>query len=627
MAEERKNQPRSEAGRGGMQFRGGRGFGPVEKPKDFKGTFRRLLTDFKPLYSKLIFVIFIVVISTFNKLISPLFIRDVLNDIVINPDQFYKINVNGFVEVIWDTLFSRFGFIALFYVIASVFNYLSELFLIPITATYSFNLRKQFQAKIDRLPLSFFDGQTYGEILSKGTNDIDAIARSLQSILTGVFSSAFLFIGSLSLMFYVSWELTLVALGILPISLFITILIGKNSQARFKSYYAKLGNLNSVIEETYSGYKVIKLFNKEQELLEKFEAINADLAKADRMSQFYSGIIFPAINFVNNLGFVGIAVVGGLLTNVGNIVIFFVLVSLFQSPFQQLSQISNVIQSSIAAAERVYKIMDEKELKPDALNAITSNANIEGKVSFKNVSFAYKPEQPLFENLNLEVNPGDAIAIVGPTGAGKTTIVNLIMRFYEINQGQILIDGVNIQDYSYQALRTSIGMVLQDTWLFKGTIKENIRFGKLTATDEDVEQAAKASSAHFFITTLPGGYEFELNEEGSNVSQGQRQLITIARALLSQPKILILDEATSSVDTRTEAAIQDAMVRLMKGRTSFVIAHRLSTIKSAKLILVMRQGKIVESGNHVDLLKQNGFYAELYNAQFTGTNPVGKIEE
>ena len=626
MAEERKNQPRSEGGRGGMQFRGGRGLAPVEKPKDFKGTFRRLLKDFKPLYSKLIFVIIIVIISTFNKLISPLFIRDVLNDIIEQPDQFYILS-DGLVQVLWETLFLRFGFIALFYVIASVFNYLSELFLIPITATYSFNLRKQFQAKIDRLPLSFFDGQTYGEILSKGTNDIDAIARSLQSILTGVLSSAFLFLGSLSLMFYVSWELTLVALGILPISLFITILIAKNSQARFKAYYAKLGNLNSVIEETYSGYKVIKLFNKEQELLQKFDAINSDLAKADRMSQFYSGIIFPAINFVNNLGFVGIAVVGGLLTNVGNMVIFFVLVSLFQSPFQQLSQISNIIQSSIAAAERVYKIMDEKELTPDKLTAITSNSRIEGKVSFKNVSFAYKPEQPLFENLNLEVNPGDAIAIVGPTGAGKTTIVNLIMRFYEINQGQILIDGVNIQDYSYQALRTSIGMVLQDTWLFKGTIKENIRFGKLTATDEDIEQAAKASSAHFFITTLPGGYDFELNEDGSNVSQGQRQLITIARALLSQPKILILDEATSSVDTRTEAAIQDAMVRLMKGRTSFVIAHRLSTIKSAKLILVMRQGKIVESGNHFDLLKQNGFYAELYNAQFTGTNPVGKVEE
>jgi ATP-binding cassette subfamily B protein len=626
MAEERKQQPRPEAGRGGMHFRGGRGLAPTEKPKDFKGTFRRLLKDFKPLYSKLVIVMIIILISTFNKLVSPLFIRDVLNDIIYRPEQFYIFN-NDLVEVLWNELFMRFGFIALFYATASIFNYLSELFLIPITATYSFNLRKQFQAKIDRLPLSFFDGQTYGEILSKGTNDIDAISRSLQSILTGVLSSAFLFVGSLSLMFYVSWELTLVALGVLPISLLITILIGKNSQARFKSYYAKLGNLNSVIEETYSGYKVIKLFNKEQELVNKFEGINADLANADRMSQFYSGIIFPAINFVNNLGFVGIAVVGGLINNVGNMVIFFVLVSLFQSPFQQLSQISNIIQSSIAAAERVYKIMDEKELTPDKIDAITTNKNIKGKVSFKNVSFAYKPEQPLFENLNLEVNPGDAIAIVGPTGAGKTTIVNLIMRFYEISQGQILIDGVNIQDYAYQALRTAIGMVLQDTWLFKGTIKENIRYGKLNATDADVEQAAKASSAHFFITTLPGGYDFELNEEGSNISQGQRQLITIARALLSQPKILILDEATSSVDTRTEAAIQEAMVLLMKGRTSFVIAHRLSTIKSAKLILVMRQGKIVESGNHLDLLKLNGFYAELYNAQFTGTNPVGKTED
>jgi ABC-type multidrug transport system fused ATPase/permease subunit len=350
--------------------------------------------------------------------------------------------------------------------------------------------------------------------------------------------------------------------------------------------------------------------------------MNDDLAEVDRMSQFFSGIIFPAINFVNNLGFVGIAIVGGLLDNIGNMVAFFILVSLFQRPFQMLGQISNIIQSSIAAAERIYKIMDEPELPANQIDAIVDNKNIKGKIEFKNVSFAYKTDQPLFTGLNLQVNQGDTIAIVGPTGAGKTTLVNLMMRFYEIQQGEILLDGKSLKEYSFAALRTAFGMVLQDTWLFKGTIKDNIRYGKIDATDEEVEAAAKAALAHFFISTLSGGYDFMLNEDGTNISQGQRQLLTIARAILIQPKMLILDEATSSVDTRTEASIQTAMTSLMKGRTSFVIAHRLSTIKSAKLILVMKNGAIVETGSHASLLKQKGFYAELYNAQFTGNNQI-----
>lgn len=633
MADQRKEPESSSmsrsSGGGGMRHGGGmrRGLAPGEKPKNFKGTLKRLIKDFRPLYGNIIVVTVFVVISTVLKLLSPLFVRDVLNDLINNPAQFYTINESTLlVEVLWQALAIRFGWIAAFYFSHSLFNYLSEYLLIPVTATYSYNLRAQFQAKMDRLPLAFFDGQTYGEILSKGTNDIDAVSRSLQSILTGVMSSLFLFIGSLTAMFYISWRLTLVALMILPLSLVITYIIGKNSQSRFKAYYMKLGELNSLIEETYSGYKVIKLFNKEQELQQKFDEVNRDLSKVDRMSQFFSGIIFPSINFVNNIGFVGIAVVGGLINDVGNMVAFFVLVSLFQSPFQQLSQISNIIQSSIAAAERVYKIMDEPELLADQQGSIKTNEAIQGKVSFQDVSFSYKSDQPLFEKLSLEVNPGESIAIVGPTGAGKTTLVNLIMRFYEVNQGAIFLDGKNIKDFTYEALRTAIGMVLQDTWLFKGSIKENIRYGKENASDDDVMNAAKTSLAHFFITTLPGGYDFELNEDGTNISQGQRQLITIARALLAKPKILILDEATSSVDTRTEAAIQQAMLTLMKGRTSFVIAHRLSTIKNAKVILVMRQGQIVEMGNHAALLKKNGFYAELYNAQFTGTNPIAASE-
>ena len=597
-----------------------------EKPKNFKGTLRRLVADFKPYRGPLIFVAIIITISVVFTLLSPLYIRNILNDIIANPALFFD-EVEGFLRLKWVDILSRFGIIVGFYFFSHFFTWLSEFLLIPISNRYSYKIRQAFQAKMDRLPLSFFDRQTYGEILSKGTNDVDSVSRSLQGILSSVLSSLFMFVGTLVMMFITSWQLTLVALAILPLSLSVTIFIAKNSQKRFKAYYAKLGMLNGLIEENYSGYKIVKLFNKETETVKTFRNINNDLAKADRMSQFFSGIIFPAINFVNNLGFVGIAVVGGLINNIGNMVAFFILVGLFQRPFQMLGQISNIIQSSIAAAERIFKIMDEPELPASPKDAIESNKNIKGKIEFKKVAFAYKPEQPLFTGLDLQVNQGDTIAIVGPTGAGKTTLVNLMMRFYEIQQGEILLDGINLKQYSYPALRTAFGMVLQDTWLFKGTIRENIRYGKEDATDEEVEAAAKAALAHFFISTLPDGYNFMLNEDGTNISQGQRQLLTIARAILIQPKMLILDEATSSVDTRTEASIQTAMTSLMKGRTSFVIAHRLSTIKSAKLILVMKNGSIVETGNHESLLKQKGFYAELYNAQFTGNNQIDTTSE
>jgi len=597
-----------------------------EKPKNFKGTLRRLVADFKPYLPALIFVAVIITVSVVFTLLSPLYIRDILNDIIAEPALFFN-EVGGVLSLKWPDILMRFGIIVGFYFFSHLFTWLSDFLLIPISNQYSYKIRQAFQAKMDRLPLAFFDRQTYGEILSKGTNDVDSVSRSLQGILSSVLSSLFLFIGTLVMMFITSWELTLVALAILPFSLFITIFIAKNSQKRFKSYYAKLGMLNGLIEENYSGYKIVKLFNKEEETVKTFKTMNDSLAEVDRMSQFFSGIIFPAINFVNNLGFVGIAIVGGLLDNIGNMVAFFILVSLFQRPFQMLGQISNIIQSSIAAAERIYKIMDEPELPANQVDAIQDNKNIKGKIEFKNVSFAYKADQPLFTGLNLQVNQGDTIAIVGPTGAGKTTLVNLMMRFYEIQQGEILLDGKSLKDYSFAALRTAFGMVLQDTWLFKGTIKDNIRYGKMDATDEEVEAAAKAALAHFFISTLSGGYDFMLNEDGTNISQGQRQLLTIARAILIQPKMLILDEATSSVDTRTEASIQTAMTSLMKGRTSFVIAHRLSTIKSAKLILVMKNGAIVETGSHASLLNQKGFYAELYNAQFTGNNQITETNE
>jgi ATP-binding cassette, subfamily B, multidrug efflux pump len=601
------------------------GFAHVDKPQNFKRTLFRLIGDFKPLLPNLLIVSLIVLISVAFALLSPLLIRDIINDVIANYQTFFILE-NDLLTLQWPLLLSRFGIVAAFYVGTSFFNWLSTWLVVPVSARYAYNMRQRFQAKIDKLPLSYFDKQTYGEILSKGTNDVDAVAGSLQSILTSILFSLFLFVGATIAMFISSWQLALVAIASLPLSILITIFIAKNSQKRFKQSYEKLGNLNSHIEENYGGFKIVKLFNKEQENINKFDEINTELAKADRYAQFFSSVIFPSIHFVNNLAFVGICVVGGLIQDVGNMVAFFVLISLFQQPFQQIGQISNIIQSTIAAAERIFSVFDEKELISDESNALKDSSFVTGNVCFDNVTFSYSPEVPLIENLNLNVDRGSSIAIVGPTGAGKTTLVNLIMRFYEVNSGKITIDNKNITDYTYEALRSSIGMVLQDTWLFTGTIKENIRYGNGQATDEEVEIAAKAAHAHFFITTLPGGYDFMLNEEGTNLSIGQRQLITIARAILCQPRILILDEATSSVDTRTEVAIQSAMTKLMKDRTSFVIAHRLSTIKNAKTILVMNRGEIIEIGNHKQLLDKKGFYADLYNAQFLGGNPLAPAE-
>ncbi len=604
----------------------GRMMGMVEKPRDFKKTIKRLFRDFRPMLPQLIVVALIVIISVILQIASPLFIRDILNNIARAPEDFFTLTGAGIIQVEWQSLLNRFAVVLGFYFGASLLSWLSEWLIIPIATGYSYNMRRKFQAKIDTLPLNFFDSQTYGEILSKGTNDIDTIARSMQQIITQVIHSLFLFIGTTIAMFASSWQLALVAMASLPLTITFTVVIAKQSRKRFKVYHKKLGLLNSHIEEIYGGFKIVKLFNKEPEAIEKFNTINRDMAKDDRFAQFFSGVIFPTIHFVNNLTFVGICVVGGLIQDIGNMVAFFVLISLFQMPFQQIGQIANIIQSSAAAAERVFQVMDEKELQPNPADAITDISSLNGEVRFEDVWFSYKPEAPLIEKMNLDIRPGESVAIVGPTGAGKTTIVNLILRFYEVNKGRITIDGVDIRSYSYEALRSAIGMVLQDTWLFSGSIKDNIRYGRLDANDEEIIEAAQAAHAHFFITTLPGGYDFVLNEEGTNISQGQRQLLTIARAILSQPKILILDEATSSVDTRTETVIQEAMNKLMQNRTSFVIAHRLSTIKNAKTILVMRHGQIIETGTHEELLALNGFYADLYNAQFSGSNPLAPID-
>jgi len=600
--------------------------GSNDRAQNFGQTSKRLIAEFKPLLAKFIVVAFFVILGAVLTILSPILIKNILSDMA----SFVTFGMT--IEVNWSLLLTKFGIVMGLYALSAVLAWISDWIVVKISGDYAKNLRHDVQRKLNRLPLSYFDKQTYGEILSRATNDVDTISRSMQQIITQVVSGIALLIGVIIAMFITEWRLALVVLATLPLSVFLTVFIATKSQKEFVKYQVKLGRLNSHIEENYSGYKVVKLFNKEEESTQVFKSINDDMSKADRMSQFLSGIIFPMLRFVNNLGFVGVSVVGGLISSnapaeaLSNMVAFFMFISIFQQPFQQIGQISNIIQSTVAAAERIFAVLDETEMTPDDVNAIATEENIQGKVDFENVFFSYNPQTPLIEDMNLHVNQGDSIAIVGPTGAGKTTIVNLIMRFYELNSGSIKLDGIDITHYTREALRGSVGMVLQDTWLFSGSIKDNIRYGREDATDEEIIEAAQSAHAHHFISTLPGGYDFVLNEDGTNISQGQRQLITIARAILSKPKILILDEATSSVDTRTELAIQEAMARLMKNRTSFVIAHRLSTIKNAKTILVMNKGKIVETGNHQELLEKKGFYADLYNAQFSGTNPLAPKE-
>ena len=589
----------------------------ARKAKDTKGTLLRTVKMLKPFRVSIIIIMLAVTISTVFSILAPVFMYQYFSaeyiakmfNVNLLTYKIESINTKEFLE--------PFIVISSSYIIAALFSFIAEFSTAKLSGSVTYSLRKQTKEKIDKLPLSFFDKTTNGDLLSRVTNDIDTISSSLQQIINQLFKGVFQLIGVTIAMFVIDWRLALIAFATLPVSIVIALFIAMKSQKLFVVQQRTLGQLNGQVEEVYGGFKVIKLFSKEKDVNEKFVNKSAELCNAGQKAIFFTGMIQPFLTLSHNIGYVFICVVGGILKAANSIVTFFVFLNLFQQPIQQIAQITNVIQQTAAASERVFEILDAKEEIPDCVDALDAS-NIEGKVDFDNVDFSYTPEVPLIENLNLHINPGESIAIVGPTGAGKTTLVNLIMRFYEITGGQLLIDSKPIDSYNRASMRKSIGMVLQDTWLFNGTIADNIAYGRPEATREEIIEAAKEAHAHHFIELLPQGYDTILNEEASNISQGQRQLITIARAILSNPRIMILDEATSSVDTRTEKALQDAMNNIMKERTSFVIAHRLSTIKNAKIIIVMNHGHIVEQGNHKELLEKGGFYADLYNAQFMG---------
>lgn len=589
----------------------------ARKAKDTKGTLLRTVKMLKPFRVSIIIIMLAVTISTVFSILAPVFMYQYFSaeyiakmfNVNLLTYKIESINTKEFLE--------PFIVIGSSYIIAALFSFIAEFSTAKLSGSVTYSLRKQTKEKIDKLPLSFFDKTTNGDLLSRVTNDIDTISSSLQQIINQLFKGVFQLIGVTIAMFVIDWRLALIAFATLPVSIVIALFIAMKSQKLFVVQQRTLGQLNGQVEEVYGGFNVIKLFSKEKDANEKFVNKSAELCNAGQKAMFFTGMIQPFLTLIHNIGYVFICVVGGILKAANSIVTFFVFLNLFQQPIQQIAQITNVIQQTAAASERVFEILDAKEEIPDCVDALDAS-NIEGKVDFDNVDFSYTPEVPLIENLNLHINPGESIAIVGPTGAGKTTLVNLIMRFYEITGGQLLIDSKPIDSYNRASMRKSIGMVLQDTWLFNGTIADNIAYGRPEATREEIIEAAKEAHAHHFIELLPQGYDTILNEEASNISQGQRQLITIARAILSNPRIMILDEATSSVDTRTEKALQDAMNNIMKERTSFVIAHRLSTIKNAKIIIVMNHGHIVEQGNHKELLEKGGFYADLYNAQFMG---------
>ncbi|NRD76852.1 ABC transporter ATP-binding protein [Bacillus sp. BRMEA1] len=545
--------------------------------------------------------------------------------------------INGAVKAIKETNgkydFQYIGKIALvlmgMYVISACFSLIMGLVMSGVAQKTVRDLRMEVDKKLAKLPLKYFDSHPHGDILSRVTNDLDTVANTLQQSLTQIITSVITIIGYIIMMLTISPILTLIMLVTLPLYVVTTAFVAKKSQKYFASQQKELGALSGHVEEMYTGHKIVKVFGKEKDAIERFEAINKNLYASGWKAQFISGMMFPLMNFVSNLGYVGICIVGGLwitknLLGLGDILAFIQYSRSFTMPIAQTAQIANVIQSTVACAERVFEILDASEEIPESPDAKVIEFP-RGEVRFEHVDFRYKEEVPLIEDMNLVVKPGQTIAIVGPTGAGKTTLVNLLMRFYEINTGKISIDGVDIRDMKRNDLRKMFGMVLQDTWLFNGTIKDNIAYAKQGATMEEIVHAAKAAHADHFIRTLPDGYQTVLNEEATNISQGQKQLLTIARAILADPTILILDEATSSVDTRTEVLIQKAMSNLMEGRTSFVIAHRLSTIRDAEKILVMNKGKIIEMGNHRELIAKGGFYAELYNSQFTGQNLAADI--
>ena len=645
----------------------GGGMGAGEKAKDFKGTVKKLakyLAEFR--WQMLMVAIFAVGSTTFA-IVSPKILGGATNQIVEDyvsmkayetitsklpngaslpagttgtdvlkrlPNQseiesqipsnqldtIKKLDLSRRPEFHFEAIWRVVSLLIGLYVLSAIFRYIQTWLMTQVTQTVTFRMRRQLSEKINRLPLSYFDKQTYGEVLSRVTNDVDTISQTLNQSLSQVVSSTVMVLGILVMMFSISWQMSLVALLVLPLAGGVVTLIAKSSQKQFLRQQTQLGELNGHIEEMYGGHQVMRVFNGQKKSLAKFSRVNDQLQESAWKAQFLSGLIYPIMNFIGNIGYVVMAILGGWLAingrlKIGDIQAFIQYIDQFNQPLVQVANIANVLQSTAAAAERVFEFLDEPEEQAESKDLVKL-ANVKGEVEFDNVVFGYKPDQTIIKGLSAHIKPGQRVAIVGPTGAGKTTLVNLLMRFYEINSGAIKIDGVNIADMKRSDVRQLFGMVLQDTWLFNGTIRQNLLYGNPTASEEEMVATAKEAHVDHFVRSLPGGYDMVLGEEATNISQGEKQLLTIARAMLARTPMLILDEATSSVDTRTEVLIQKAMDKLMQGKTSFVIAHRLSTIRDADLILVVRDGNIIEQGKHDELLKQNGFYAELYNSQF-----------
>lgn len=608
----------------GPMGRGPMGGGPMgggmvfEKPKSFRKTMNTFLKYLRPYRISLVLVLIFAVASTVFTIIGPKMLgkattrlfEGVVAKAMHTPGAAIDFPYIGKIVVILIGL----------YLLSAAFNYIQGYIMSGIAMKVTYNFRKDIAEKIKRMPLKYFDTKTHGEVLSRVTNDIDTVSTTLTQNMTQIVTSVTTIVGVLIMMLTISWLMTVVALVILPLSFVLVSLVVKSSQRYFKKQQAYLGHVNGHVEEMYGGHTVMKAFNGEEKSIQQFDGLNNELYGAYWKSQFLSGMMFPIMIFVGNLAYVGVSILGGYLVvrgtiGVGDILAFIQYIRSFTMPITQTANIANVLQSTAAAAERVFEFLDEPEEKPEPAKPARLG-NVIGNVSFRNVRFGYSPDKVIIHNFSADIRPGQKVAIVGPTGAGKTTIVKLLMRFYDVDSGSITVDGLDITQFTRAGLRSMFGMVLQDTWLFNGTIRENIRYGRLDANNAEVVAAAKMAYVDPFVRTLPHGYDMELNEESSNISQGQKQLLTIARAFLANPKILILDEATSSVDTRTEVLIQKAMQDLMKGRTSFIIAHRLSTIRDADVILVMNDGDIVEQGNHEALLAANGFYASLYQSQF-----------
>ena len=598
---------------------GGRHGMSTEKAKDFKGTMKKLMGYLTQYKIGLLLVVIFAIGSTIFNIAGPKILGKATTEL------FHGLisKVSGGSGIDFDKIAKILIGLMCLYVCSALFSFIQGYIMTGVSQKLTYRMRKEISEKIDRLPMGYFDKMTHGEILSRITNDVDTLSQSLNQSATQVITSVATIIGVLVMMLSISPLMTVIAILILPLSMELIGMIVKRSQRYFKEQQEYLGYVNGQVEEVYGGHNIVKAFNKEDDVIDEFDRDNDRLYRSAWKSQFLSGMMMPIMQFVGNLGYVAVVILGGYLAikktiEVGDIQSFIQYVRNFTQPIQQVAQVANMLQSTAAASERVFEFLEEPEEEAAPENPVVLK-NPEGAVEFEHVHFGYNPEHTIIHDFSVKVEPGQKIAIVGPTGAGKTTMVKLLMRFYDVSGGSIKVDGHDIREFDRGELRRMFGMVLQDTWLFKGSIEDNIRYGKLDATHEDVVKAADAAYAHRFIQTLPGGYGMDLNEEASNVSQGQKQLLTIARAILADPKILILDEATSSVDTRTEVRIQKAMDNLMKGRTSFIIAHRLSTIRDADLILVMKEGDIVEMGRHEELLAKNGFYADLYNSQFEQT--------